>query len=161
MDKIVNREFATSVTALLFVVMGISGVMMFFHLSDRYVKEMHEILGLVFVIGVFLHIFFNFKSMQKYFNKTIFKILSAIVIVVSMLFVFNVKEGQDPKRTIIESVFNASLQNYSTVLGMSIDDVKDKLDKRGFKVDIKDTIQEISTKNHISPFEVVDIITQK
>ena len=65
MSKFINKDLATSLTALLFVVIGITGVIMFFHFFDKYVEDMHAILGLVFVAVVFLHVFFNFKSIKN------------------------------------------------------------------------------------------------
>ncbi len=159
MSKFINKDLATSLTALLFVVIGVSGVMMFFHFFDKYVEDMHSILGLLFVAVVFLHVFFNFKSMRNYFNKTIFKILSAAVFVVALAFVLNVREGVNPKKVIMESLFNTPLQNSAIIFRVDINKFKADLEKRGFEM--QDTIQEIALKNKISPFEVVAIMTEK
>ncbi|MBS4068101.1 DUF4405 domain-containing protein [Sulfurimonas sp.] len=159
MSKFINKDLATSLTALLFVVIGITGVIMFFHFFDKYVEDMHAILGLVFVAVVFLHVFFNFKSMRNYFNKTIFKILSAAVFVVALAFVLNVKEGVNPKKVIMESLFNTPLQNSAIIFGVDINKFKVDLEKRGFEM--QDTIQETALKNKISPFDVVTIMIGK
>ncbi len=71
MNKLILRDVATSASTVLFLVIGISGLMMFFHFFDNYVKELHEILGVGFVLAVLLHIIANFSSMKKYFSKKI------------------------------------------------------------------------------------------
>ncbi|WP_455757257.1 DUF4405 domain-containing protein [Sulfurimonas sp.] len=161
MNKFFNRDMATSLATLLFVVIGVSGVMMFFHFFDKYVKEMHEILGLAFVVAIFLHVFFNFSSMKKYFKKGLFQILSLIIVSVSLVFVLNVDEGANPKVVIIESMLNAPIQNSANILGTDIQSVKINLEKRGYHIDDKDTIKTISSKNKVSPFEIVDIMSKK
>ena len=56
MTKNKKRDIATSITTLVFLVIGTTGVLMYFHIFDKYTKEMHEIFGLVFVAAVFLHV---------------------------------------------------------------------------------------------------------
>lgn len=97
--------------------------------------------------------------MRNYFNKTIFKILSAAVFVVALAFVLNVKEGVNPKKVIMESLFNTPLQNSAIIFGVDINKFKVDLEKRGFEM--QDTIQETALKNKISPFDVVTIMIGK
>lgn len=59
MNKFMKRDIATSLTAFLFLVIGTTGVLMYFHLLDNYTKKMHENLGLVFVLVILFHVFFN------------------------------------------------------------------------------------------------------
>ena len=68
-----NKEFkdhikslATPLTSIIFLVVAISGVLMYFHLLDKYTKDVHEIFGLVFVVVSLIHIFFNWKSMKNH-----------------------------------------------------------------------------------------------
>jgi len=75
MTTATKRDIATSATALLFTVIGTTGVLMYFHILDNYTKQMHEILGLAFVVAILLHIMVNFKNMKKYFSKKIFFVL--------------------------------------------------------------------------------------
>jgi len=61
MSKFLKRDIATSLTTFLFIVIGTTGVLMYFHILDSYTKEMHEIMGLAFVAIVFLHVFLTGK----------------------------------------------------------------------------------------------------
>ena len=81
MKKGTIRDIATSFTTTIFLVIGISGTMMFFHFYDSSVKELHEILGLVFVLVALFHIFYNFKSMKNYFSKNNFTLYFKITII--------------------------------------------------------------------------------
>lgn len=63
-----KRVLATCFTALMFIIVGITGIMIFFHVLDGYVRSMHEIVGIVFCVAVMFHVIFNFNSMKKYFT---------------------------------------------------------------------------------------------
>ncbi len=82
-----KRELATSFTTLMFIVVGITGIMMFFHILDRYIKEMHEILGLAFCVAVIFHVIYNFNSMRKYFTRKIFIYSAIVTVILSVAFV--------------------------------------------------------------------------
>ena len=158
MTKLLNKDLATSLTALLFAVIGVSGVMMFFHFFDNYVKEMHEILGLAFIAGVLLHVFFNFKAFKKYFGKGVFLLVTLATLVTATVFVLQVDDKPDPKRAMIETVFNSSVQNYAEFLHVEIQAVEQNLAKAGIVTDMQESINLTAQKNKISPFKLIGII---
>lgn len=64
----VNRDFATSLTIGTFLLMAVTGVLMFFHLDTGVNKLAHEWIGLVMVFGVLLHLTANMISFKRYFR---------------------------------------------------------------------------------------------
>lgn len=56
-----NRNYVTPFISLVFLVVGISGLLMFFHLFDGYTEVVHEILGLLFVICYLCHFPHHFE----------------------------------------------------------------------------------------------------
>jgi len=161
MTKNQKRDIATSLTTLIFIVIGTTGIMMYFHIFDKYTKEMHEILGLVFVGAVFLHVFFNFNSMKLYFKKKTFLTISILTLLTVGIFVANSPKGDNPKRLIIESVLTSNIEKSFLLFVDDIDFAKIKLEKAGIKVDEAKTIEEIAKKNNLSPFKIIDILTNK
>lgn len=161
MNKSSQRDIATSATALMFVAIGLSGIMMFFHFFDDYVKEMHEWLGLVFVAAVFLHVFVHMKSLKNYFSKPLFQGFSVITLAAVFAFVVSIEEGPNPKRILINSVLNAPLESSVKVLGSEYLYVKDKLANNGIKIEAMKSINDIAKSNKISPFELVKMISLK
>jgi len=161
MTKNQKRDIATSLTTLVFIVIGTTGIMMYFHILDKYTKEMHEILGLVFVGAVFLHVFFNFNSMKLYFKKKTFLTISILTLLTVGIFVANSPKGDNPKRLIIESVLTSNIEKSFLLFVDDIDFAKIKLEKAGIKVDEAKTIEEIAKKNNLSPFKIIDILTNK
>lgn len=159
MTKQEQKTLATSLTAMVFFVIGTTGILMYFHLLDRYTKELHETLGLAFVIIVFFHIFYNWTSMKNYFGKKLFLISFALVLSISIGFVLNSKDGENPKTKIINLVLNAPIEKSVLILGADIGKIKINLKNQGIVFTDKESIIEIAKNNKISPFKIIDIVT--
>jgi hypothetical protein len=161
MTKTQLRNLATSLTALLFLVIGGSGVLMFFHLFDSRITQMHEILGLVFVAAILMHLFYNRGSMRTYFAKKIFLIAALVVFATASAFILSAKGGESPKGMIIKAVLSAPLSDVSSLLGIDPADAKQRLTAKGIKELDQQSIGEIANANKISPFEMIAIINQQ
>ena len=165
-----NKEFkdhikslATPLTSIIFLVVAISGVLMYFHLLDKYTKDVHEIFGLVFVVVSLIHIFFNWKSMKNHINKNLFKISFLIVSIIVSSFIYSssLLKGNDPKEAIIESVWNSKVEDVSKLLSKDIESVKNSFTKENIKFVSEKTIIELSDINKVSPFMIIYIINSE
>ncbi len=156
-----KREFATSMTALMFLVIGATGVMMYFHILDKYTKQMHEILGLVFVAAVLAHVFVHYKSMKQYFSKKIFLIISVLTLVTVSVFVLNAPEGKSSKKILAEGVFNSNIEKSFVLFADNADLAKARLTQAGLRIQGLETIEQIAKENKTSPFRVVQVISAK
>jgi len=157
-----NRTLATSLTATLFLVIGLSGVMMYFHFFNSYVKNLHEILGLAFVVAVIFHVFYNFKSMQKYFTKKIFLIICLLTVIVSTAFIIqSANKGENPKSILIQKVLKAPIKDSILLLTGNYENAIIKLEKNGIKISEGKSIEEVAKSNGINPFKIVNMITAK
>ena len=161
MNKFFKRDLATSFTTFIFIVMATTGVFMFYHILDNYTKEMHKILGLAFVVIVFFHVFFNWKGMRSYFSKKVFLFSGIVVSVIALGFIANAPKGTNVKKTIIMSVINAPINDSLLVFNSNLENAKQKLEKAGLKIGTATTFQEIAKVNKTSPFNIINIITEK
>jgi hypothetical protein len=157
------RSFATPLTSIIFLVIGISGVLMYFHLLDKYTRNIHEIFGLVFVVVSLFHIFFNWKSMKNYFNKNIFRIslITVLIVISGFIYSSSSSRAEDPKEVIIESVLNLKIEDVSKILGKDIENVKNSFGKENIKFVNEKTIIELSDINKVSPFMIIYIINSE
>ena len=163
MNKFLLRDLATSITTFLFLVMSITGVLMYFHILDNFTKQMHEIMGLGFVAIVLFHVFYNWKSMKSYFAKKVFLYSAGIVFLISSGFIVNsilTPKNDSSKRVIISSVLSAPLVDSLVLFNSNMDLAKAKLEKAGLKMGNAKTFQEIARENRVNPFEIVGIIAQ-
>lgn len=159
MKKIKARDFATSFSVALFLIVGVSGVLMFFHLFDKYTKNLHEILGLLFVAIIFAHIWVNWKSMRGYFTKKIFALALFLTFLVTLGFVVDSdSKGENPKIVILHSMLKAPMESSLKVLGIDEKVALLKLQESGVSLDKKESIDIIAKYNNRSPFEIVSIM---
>ena len=157
-----NKILATSLTTALFLVIGISGVMMFFHFFDSNVKYLHEILGLAFIAAVLFHLFYNWKSMKSYFSKKTFFISLVLTAMISFGFIFqSAQEGENPKRILINSVLTSPIEKSFSILNIEYANAIKKLKNKSIFISEESTIETIANENQISPFEIISIITKK
>lgn len=102
------KNYATSLTSLTFIVIGLSGIMLFLGIGKNYVKDLHEVLGLAFVVVALLHVVANWTLMKKYFSKKVFLLSSILVLAVSVAFISQSRgdNGVNPKRYVLSAVLD-------------------------------------------------------
>lgn len=156
-----KRDIATSITTFTFIIISITGIMMFFHVLDQYTKQMHEILGLLFVLVAVFHIFFNWKAMKNYFKKKTFMFAAVLTLFISSIFIFNSSDkGEHPGHFIINSVVNAPLHQAVSILGKNMEQVNKKLEESGLIIANLSSIKEISEKNNKNTFQIIELISK-
>ena len=63
------RSWATPLTVGSFLIMGVTGILMFFHLDSGVNKLVHEWAGWVMVAGVAAHLVLNWRAFSTYFKR--------------------------------------------------------------------------------------------
>lgn len=151
------KNYATPLTSLVFLVIAFSGVMLYFKIYESYVKELHEVLGLVFVAVAILHIIANWTLMKKYFTKGAFIFCAILVVCVSSIFVVEAqsKSSINPKMYIIKKVINMPFDKAINVLDIDKSNALNIMKKKSIKIDTKKSIELIAKENKTSPFKIL------
>ena len=89
-----NRQWVTPLVAGSFILMGITGLLMFFHLDSGLNKTAHEWLGWAMVIAVVLHVTVNFQGFKNMFRTTLGKGIVGLFTVILALSFFNLGGGE-------------------------------------------------------------------
>jgi len=157
-----KRNIVTSITTFTFLVIAITGIMMFFHVLDQYTTQLHEILGLAFVFIAMFHIFYNIKSLKQYFKKKSFLVSALLVLIISGGFLVNAGTSSEkhPSQIVMDAVFAAPLDEAVAILGKDIQQVNQRLEASGLKLENTNSIKDISSKNGTPPFKIIQIISQ-
>lgn len=163
MNKKNLKEFSTSLSALVFVVISITGVLMFFHVFDNYTKKLHELIGLGFVLFVILHIISNWTLMKKYFTKKIFILLLVATGLFSSF--ISISSSNSPKtnqkmitKQILKYTFSSPLDKTLEYLKISTKVANEKLKSKNLLTDQLFSINQIAEKNGVSPSFVYSTI---
>jgi hypothetical protein len=155
-----NRNYITPFTSLIFLVVGISGLLMFFHLFDGYTEVVHEILGLFFVVCAVFHIILNWKALKIHFKKGIFIPSALAVAVVSILFI--VQQHNNPKvdTILLERIIKAPIDDVFKALQVDSFEAVKKLEANGISIEGAATIEEIWISNDAGPEKVFNLIME-
>lgn len=129
------RRYATQATAALSLVVGVSGVMMFFHLGKETVEALHEWLGMGFVAVAIAHAVRHRASLVNMLSQPRMRVLFAAAAVVTAAFVLAPSgKGPNPFRQATQAMVQAPLKDVAPVLGVSADDLTARLRAAGFAV---------------------------
>jgi len=146
-----KRGFVTPVLTLIFLVVALSGVLMFFHLLDGYTTTIHEFLGLTFVLFSILHLVINWRSLKSYFRKKTFLISTAVVLVLSIFLIVVDNNHKDHNEILIEKLVTAPIAEICVVLGTDISHVEMILGSNNQIVGEQETIKSLAERNSLTP----------
>jgi hypothetical protein len=155
-----SRNIVTPLITIVFLIVSLSGVLMFFHIFDGYTEVVHEILGLFFVIFSIFHVILNWKTLRIHFKKRIFIYATIVVAVISALLV--VQQQNNPKfdTILIERITNAPIGDVLKVLQVDSFEAVKKLEANGIFYKEGATMEEIWINNKVHPKKVFDLIME-
>ena len=154
-----KRGFVTPVLTLIFLVVALSGLLMFFHLLDGYTTAIHEIMGLAFVLFSILHLVINWRSTKSYFPKKIFLISAAVVLVLSVFLVVDTTH-KDRNQMLIEQIVTAPIAETCVVLGIDISQLKSLIGADDLVVGEQETITSLVKRYDMSPEKLLALIVE-
>ncbi len=155
-----KRGFVTPVLTLIFLVVALSGLLLFFHLLDGYTTAIHEIMGLTFVLFSILHLVINWRSMKSYFPKKIFLISAAVVLLLSVFLVEVDTTHKDRNQMLIEQIVTAPIAETCVVLGIDISQLKGLIGADDLVVGEQETIASLARRNDMSPGKLLALIVE-
>jgi len=81
------RNYATPLSLVLFLATGITGVMLFLGIRNHQLGEVHEWVGIGFVVVAILHFFRNGRAMTMMLRETRSKLVIGIVGAVALVLI--------------------------------------------------------------------------
>ncbi|MGC9954534.1 MAG: DUF4405 domain-containing protein [Rhizomicrobium sp.] len=86
MDSVL-RKYATPLSLVAFLAVAATGVMLFFDVRSRQLFEVHEWVGMIFVVALLLHLARNWRGMLAMMSSTRNKAIVGGLGVVALLFI--------------------------------------------------------------------------
>lgn len=155
-----NRKYITPLITLTFVITGISGIMMFFHIMDGYTEVLHEFMGLFLVILSILHIIVNWEMLKKHFKKKIFWVTILVSPIISALFVVQQQANPKVDTIIMERIVKSPIPYLFNALQVdSLETVK-RLEDYGVSLEGAKILEDLWINNDVRPEKVIDLITE-
>lgn len=153
-----SRNFITPFLTIIFLSVGLSGLLMFLHIADGFTEVVHEMMGMVFLLFVIFHVFINWKSLKGHFGKKYF-VLALIIVCTSSVGLIIIERLQPPVDLIVlERVVKAPIFDSFKLLGIDYNKASALLEENGLKIRGAKSIEDIWKRNNSSPKEVVELL---
>ena len=114
-----QRQWVTPLVAGSFLLMGVTGILMFFQWDTGLNKTVHEWLGWAMVVAVALHVMVNLQGFKNMFRTTLGKGILGLFTLILALSFFNLGGGEGnggpPFKNSVNLLSNASITELSQI----------------------------------------------
>lgn len=160
--KIHSRQVITSFTIALFLIISVTGVLMFFHIQSGPIRVLHEWLSIVFVVFGVLHVVVNWQVFLTYLKKPAMITFFVLIAILPLFLIGNGNErGGNPIMGIMRNLEESSLTHIAPLFGMDESKAIATLQEHGIKiVSGQQTLHGIAEENAIRSFEILQIFSE-
>lgn len=111
------RKWATPLTVGSFLVMGVTGTLMFFHLNTMLGKVIHEWAGWLMLVGVGAHVVLNWRALTTYFKRPMAQWIMGVGAALTLATILPIGgAGEPPVRSMVMAV---TLADEATLMALS------------------------------------------
>lgn len=155
-----SRNYITPFISLVFLVVGLSGLLMLFHVFDGYTEVVHECLGVFFVICAIFHMILNWSALKIHFRRRVFlpALAGALTLTVALVILESMHPPVD--MLIINRIIKAPINDAFKALEVEYTEASKKLKANGISIENARTIEDIWVNNDADPEKVIDLITE-
>lgn len=158
------RTYATAMTAVLFLVAAVTGVLMFFHVGGHTLTGMHEWLGMVFVAAALLHVVRNRGGFVKLAKAPRTWVLAGLVAIAAAGFLnaAQSQEGGSPVTALVRATGSAPLSALAPALNLPVEEMIARLEKAGIAVAGPDqSLKAMAATQGADTFQLLSVVLRK
>lgn len=132
-----DRKWVTPLMAGGFLLIAVTGVVLFFHVSTSFAKWSHEWLGMALIAVAVAHLFMNWRPLKQQVKTKIGAALMVILTVTTIVSLVPIETGSSSAPPFIAPMNALSKQPLTTLASLSnhsIEEVKQILTEGGISV---------------------------
>lgn len=154
------RRYATPTTAVLSVVVAVTGVILFFHLAKEPAETIHEWLGMAFAMAAILHVVRHRGSFAQLLRQRHMLALMAATAVGVAAFVALVppKPPGNPMVRVALAAQHAPIAQLAPAVGTSTERVLARLEQAGIKAEPGDTVAILASTHRRNPADIFAVV---
>lgn len=140
------RKYATPLTIGSFILMAVTGTLMFFHWNTGLNKVAHEWLGFVMVAAVALHVVLNWRAFSLYFKRPLAMGLMGVFVLalgLSFLPLTGQQQGR-PDLAAVRLVVSAPLSEVAPLLDTSVETLIARLAETGITATADQSLSDLT-----------------
>ncbi|MGI3187014.1 DUF4405 domain-containing protein [Nioella aestuarii] len=154
------RKWATPLTVGSFMIMGVTGTLMFFHLDSGLNKLVHEWAGWAMLIGVGAHLVLNWRAFAGYFKRPV--PLTVMLVSAAVLGASFVSTGAEtrvnPLILVTGAVVRAPLSDVAALTGQSVDEILAQLQEMELAADANMAIADIAQGDRAVQAQILNTV---
>jgi len=155
------RSWATPLIIGSFLLMGVSGTLMFFHAETTLMKVVHEWAGWLMLLGAGAHVVLNWRAFTTYFKRPAalgIMVVSAALLAFTFLPIGPAQNTGDLTRIAMGALSGGQIETLAELAGSDIDSVLAELGAAGFEADATDTPNRLSGGDRFAQMEILTTI---
>lgn len=154
------RTWSTPLTIGSFVLMAITGVLMFFDVVPGYVSFAHEWFSWFFLVGVAGHIAVNIRAMDKHLRSAWGRGCVAVfsLLLVGSLFSFGRITAPQLKWPISNALIQAPLSALAEVTRTDSNELLSRLQAQGIRATPEQNIQSLAEQHDVDEFHLLGLV---
>lgn len=164
----IKQKFATQIALWSFLIVGLSGVLMFIDIKTKNLILIHEYVGLILILGIFFHSVANLKPFKSYFTKEKGAVFGTVFIAICVVFYLfypqleKMKKGKN-LNDVLQTSLNKSVNDTLFYFYINNNSFSKFCSKNNFDCSNLDmSLKEFAIKNSKKPNELaVEILTLK
>lgn len=159
-NKVTLRTWATPLTIGSFLLMAVSGIMMFFDIVPGYVAFAHEWVSWAFLLGVGAHIAVNLRPFKLHLKTNWGRASSVCFALLLLVSTYSFGQITAPqlKWPLSEALVSAPLSALAGVVSLEPGDLLGKLERHGIKAEADQNILELASRDDLDPFHILGLI---
>jgi len=139
------RKWATPLTIGAFLLMTVTGTLMFFHLDSGANKLVHEWAGWLMLAGVLAHLAVNYRAFLRHLTQPLGRgIVAALSVVLALSFIPVPGASGSPVAAVMQGLGNAQVAQVMALSGEPFETVAARLSDAGFAPDPGMTVAELA-----------------
>ncbi len=153
------RKWATPLTVASFLIMGVTGTLMFFRLETTLGKVVHEWAGWVMLIGVGAHLVLNWRPFTTYLKRPMAAgIMGVGAALLALTFLPIGPGGGNPMIAVLQAVEQADVRTVIALSGQELDAGLAALNEAGFAATGDQPMQALTGGHRGTQFEVINVL---